>query len=191
MFLHVVTHPEVAVDPARPVPQWSLSAAGRERLHRLVVLPWVRTAGFVASSAERKALQTAQAVAAAAGRDVHVEEELGENDRSATGFVPPERFEVLADAFFADPEVSVEGWETAAAAQARIVGAVDRVLDLAARTVPPSGSVVIATHGGVGTLLQCALRGVPVSRSLDQPGQGSWFTVDTADRRVLHGWRRL
>jgi broad specificity phosphatase PhoE len=191
VFLHVVTHPEVAVDPARPVPQWSLSAAGRERLHRLVVLPWVRTAGFVASSAERKALQTAQAVAAAAGRDVHVEEELGENDRSATGFVPPERFEVLADAFFADPEVSVEGWETAAAAQARIVGAVDRVLDLAARTVPPSGSVVIATHGGVGTLLQCALRGVPVSRSLDQPGQGSWFTVDTADRRVLHGWRRL
>jgi broad specificity phosphatase PhoE len=191
VFLHVVTHPEVAVDPARPVPQWSLSAAGRERLHRLVVLPWVRTAGFVASSAERKALKTAQAVAAAAGRDVHVEEELGENDRSATGFVPPERFEVLADAFFADPEVSVEGWETAAAAQARIVGAVDRVLDLAARTVPPSGSVVIATHGGVGTLLQCALRGVPVSRSLDQPGQGSWFTVDTADRRVLHGWRRL
>lgn len=36
-----------------------------------------------------------------------------ENDRSSTGFLPPEEFEVVADAFFAQPGVSVRGWETA------------------------------------------------------------------------------
>ena len=38
---------------------------------------------------------------------------IGENDRSATGFVPAEEFEALADTFFADPHTSIRGWERA------------------------------------------------------------------------------
>ena len=95
-------------------------------------------------------------------------------------------FEATADRFFAEPDRSIDGWETAAAAQARIVAAVDRVL-----AESPPGDVAIVTHGGVGTLLQCALRGVPISRALDQPGQGHWFAFERASRRVLHGWRRF
>ncbi|NIZ91379.1 histidine phosphatase family protein [Kineococcus rubinsiae] len=193
MQVHVVSHPEVEVDPAVPVPQWGLSEAGLARLERLLDLPWVRSASFVASSAERKALQTAQAVAGVSGRAVHVDDELGENDRSATGFVPPSRFEALADAFFAEPERSVRGWETAAVAQQRVVRAVDRVLARAAAVpgAPGDGGIVIATHGGVGTLLLCALRGVAIDRRLDQPGQGSWYCFDSETRHVPHGWRRF
>ena len=124
---------------------------------------------------------------------MHVDAELGEHDRSATGFVLPQEFEALADACFAEPERSVRGWETAADAQQRIVRAVDRVLERA-RLVPGAtedGSVVIAAHGGVGTLLQCALRGVAIDRRFDQPGQGSWYSVDTCTQQVVHGWRRL
>lgn len=134
-----------------------------------------------------------QAVAAASGCPVHVDEELGENDRSSTGFVPPEEFEALADAFFVEPGRSVRGWETAAAAQQRIVHAVDRVLG-GARQLPGSREddvVVVATHGGVGTLLLCALRGIPVDRRHDQPGQGSWYRFDTVTGRVAEGWRRI
>ena len=193
MIVYVVSHPEVQVDPAVPVPQWYLSAAVRERLQRLLEMPWARSATVVASSAERKALQTAQAVAEASGCAVHVDEDRGENDRSATGLVPPHEFEELADAFFAEPECSVCGWETAADAQQRIIGAVDRVLAHArlVQGVPEDGGVVIATHGGVGTLLQCALRGVAISRRFDQPGQGGWYSFDSATRQVSHDWRRL
>jgi broad specificity phosphatase PhoE len=179
VIVYVVSHPEVHVDAATPVPEWGLSAQGRERLERLLVMPWVCSAAFVASSTERKALETAEAAAEISGCVVLLEADLGENDRSATGFVPPEEFERLADAFFADPECSVRGWESAADAQRRIVGAVDRVVQQALATgvgqaADDAGSVVIATHGGVGTLLLCALLGVPIDRRLDQDGQGSW-----------------
>ena len=108
--------------------------------------------------------------------------ELGENDRSATGFLEPDVFKATADRFFAEPQRSIEGWEPAAAAQARIV---------AALAASPPGDVAIVAHGGVGTLLQCALRGVPITRALDQAGQGHWFAFERATRRVPHGWRSL
>ena len=183
--MYVVTHPEVRVDPAVPVPEWGLSAAGRERLRHLLAQPWVPSLTRVVSSTERKAVQTAEVLAGAVGLTVVQEADLGENDRSATGFLPPAEFEAVADEFFARPEVSVRGWETARHAQARVAAAVDRAVDGA------TGDVAVVAHGGVGTLLLCRLLGVPVDRRHDQPGQGSWYAFDAATRRVAHGWLRL
>jgi broad specificity phosphatase PhoE len=132
-------------------------------------------------SAERKAVEAAEILG-----EPRILPALGENDRSATGYLPPDQFEAMADRFFAEPERSVDGWEPAAAAQARIVAAVDHVL-----AHSPPGDVAIVAHGGVGTLLLCALRGVPITRALDQPGQGHWFAFERVSRRVLGGWRRL
>ena len=42
---------------------------------------------------------------------------LHENDRSATGYLPPNQFEAMADRFFAEPQASVLGWERAVDAQ--------------------------------------------------------------------------
>ena len=185
MQIYLVTHAEVAVDPSVPVPDWGLSAAGRSRLAHLVALPWVRDLSAVVSSTERKAVETAEVLAAAAGVPLATDEALGENDRSATGYLPPAEFEAVADEFFARPDVSVRGWERAVDAQRRIVAAVGRVAAAA------TGDVAVVAHGGVGALLLCSLLGVPVDRRYDQPGQGSWYSFDAATRRVAHGWRRL
>lgn len=182
MTVYVITHPEVEVDPAVPVPQWGLSAAGRTRLKHLLAEPWATSLVRVVASTETKAVQTARALAAPLGLEVVTDPELGENDRSATGFVPPAEFERLADAFFGAPEASVHGWERAVDAQTRVVRAVRRALHDAT-----SGDVAVVAHGGVGTLLWCHLAGVPVSRRHDQPGQGSWFSFEPPDGRPDHG----
>ena len=185
MQVHVVTHPEVRVDPAVPVPEWGLSDAGRDRLQHLLALPWVPGLARIVSSAERKARETAAALAAATGQPVGVDPELGENDRSATGFVPPAEFEALADAFFARPAESVRGWERAVDAQQRIVAAVGRAVAGA------DGDVAVVCHGGVGTLLLCSVLGVPIDRRWDQPGQGSVFSYDPVTGRGAGPWVRL
>jgi broad specificity phosphatase PhoE len=180
-----VTHAEVAVDPSVPVPEWGLSTAGRNRLTHLVAQPWVRRLTGVVSSTERKAVETAEVLADAAGVRLATDEQLGENDRSATGYLPPAEFEAVADEFFARPHDSVRGWERAVDAQRRIVTAVGRV------AADATGDVAVVSHGGVGALLLCSLLGVPVDRRYDQPGQGSWYRFDAMTRHVPHGWRRL
>jgi broad specificity phosphatase PhoE len=183
--VYVVSHPEVVVDPDVPVPEWGLSAAGRARLTHLLAQPWVATLTRVVSSTERKAVETAQALVARLGLPLVLDDQLGETDRSATGFVPPAQFEALADEFFARPDDSVSGWETARDAQRRITAAVARAVAGA------DGDVAVVSHGGVGTLLLCDLLGVPIDRRHDQPGQGSWYVFDPVTREVPHGWRRL
>ncbi len=185
MLVHVITHPEVRVDPDVPVPEWGLSDAGRARLRHLLALPWVPRLTRVVTRAERKARATAAALAAATGLPVGVDPGLGENDRSATGFLPPAEFEATADAFFARPTESVRGWERAVDAQARVVAAVARAVDGA------HGDVAVVCHGGVGTLLLCRVLGVPIDRRRDQPGQGSVFSYDPLTGRGTGGWARL
>lgn len=113
--------------------------------------------------------------------------ELGENDRSATGYLPKVEFEAVADLFFAYPERSIRGWERAVDAQRRIVGAVERVLAAS----PDGGDIAIVAHGGVGTLLLCHLRGDAIGRQHDQPANngGNYFAFDAVTGRPLHGWK--
>jgi broad specificity phosphatase PhoE len=121
------------------------------------------------------------------GVTVEVRPAMHENDRSATGFLPPTRFEEMADLFFARPAESVLGWERAIDAQARIVAEVDACLER-----PLSGDILFVGHGAVGTLLWCALSGAPIGRAHDQtPGGGFWFAFDVADRRPDRGWRAM
>ena len=197
--LRYVTHPEVTVDPNVAVTHWNLSPVGIARAHAIGRQPWAPRVGRIVSSNEAKAVQTATILAEHLGLTVEIREALGENDRSATGFVAPPKFEVLTDAFFAEPARSVEGWERAVDAQARIVAALadllvgDAPADVADGDVPepdaPGADVVVVGHGGVGTLWYCALTGQAIDRRHDQPGQGHYFTVDRATGRVEHPWR--
>ncbi len=181
-----ITHPDVVIDPDVPVPDWPLSAIGRARMELLAAAPFVGSLRALATSAERKALDGAEILARASGLSIDVEESLGENDRSATGYLPATEFTRLADEFFAQPDDSVQGWETARAAQARVHAAVDEVL---ARS--PPGDVAVVSHGGVGTLLLCALAGTPISRRHDQPGTagGCLFSFERDSRRVVRRWQ--
>lgn len=185
-IVHVVSHPEVVVDPARPVPRWHLSESGIARMRHFAES--LDGAGLQAvwASEETKAIEAAGLLAARFGLPVGVDPGLGENDRSATGFLPPPEFERTADAFFARPQESIRGWERAVDAQARVAAAVDRVLSSS-----PEGPVAIVAHGGVGTLLACLYAGEPIARSADQPFQGHVFTFDRATRRLLTRWRPI
>lgn len=181
-----ITHPEVVIDPAVPVPDWPLSSKGIERMTLMLDQPWINNVRAIFSSAERKAVQAARIVADHLSISPVVIDGLGENDRSATGYLPKAEFEALADAFFARPEESVRGWERAIDAQARIVRAVEHAISAA----PVDGDIAIVSHGGVGALLLCHLKGVPISRAEDQPGAGGGnvFSFDVVSRRLLTGW---
>lgn len=188
--LWFLTHPQVTIDPEVPVPQWGLSPAGRARAQALASAPFLDAVTGVWCSTETKARETAYAVVGDRPLVVHERAELGENDRSATGFLPGEEFEWVADAFFAHPGDSVRGWARAVDAQARVVAAVTAVL---ADGRSGAGDVLVAAHGAVGTLLLSHLLGEPISRRLDQPGAGG--NVFSADRLTLRphdlGWRPL
>lgn len=169
-----LTHPEVAIDPAIPVPEWGLSEIGRERAQKAAGLAFASGIGAVVSSGENKAIETAAFFAAHRNITPLVREDLHENDRSATGFLPPAEFEAVADQFFAEPTISVRGWERAVDAQARIVDGVRDVLSGIAHEMP----VLFAGHGAAGTLLMCHLMGSAISRSHDQKRGGSWYRFE-------------
>ena len=182
-----LTHPDVVVDPLVPVPDWALSPRGRARMNCAAGLPWMTGVRALWCSTERKARESAAILGGRSGLTVSTLAALGENDRSATGYLPRAAFEVVADQFFACPDQRVRGWERAVDAQRRIVDAVEVVL---AGSVACGGDVVIVSHGGVGTLLLCHLRGVPIIRVQDQPANngGNYFAFDAATRWLHHGW---
>ena len=184
--LWFVTHPDVAIDPMVPVPDWPLSARGVARMRAALARPWTAALATIWSSTERKAIEAACILAERLGGSFHTMAALGENDRSATGYLPREEFEATADLFFAHPGQSIRGWERAVDAQARIAAAFDAVLAAS----PGPGDIAILAHGGVGALLMCALEGVPISRAHDQPpGAGGYlFAVDPRTRLLRHGW---
>lgn len=188
MFGVYITHPQVEIDPAVPVPDWGLSAVGRARAEACAKRPWVGQLSRIISSGERKAIETAELLAAAAGIPIEIEPSMHENDRSATGFLEPPDFERAADWFFAHPEESYRGWERAVDAQARIVRAVAGVLASHDTQRP----IAFFGHGGVGTLLKCHLSDAPIRRQQDQPGGGgNLFCFSLADRRVSCDWTAM
>lgn len=184
-----VTHPQVVQDPATPVPQWGLSDLGRRRAEQFANHTLARSAVRIVSSPETKALDLATVLAEVSGAAVEIGEHFAENDRTSTGFLPQETFEKFADAFFARPDESNSGWETARAAQRRIVTAFEGALVKHDVTRP----LVFTGHGAVGTLLKCHLGNRPISRDEDQrcladPGGGNVFVVRLADRALLTDW---
>lgn len=184
-----LTHPQVLIDPAKDVPLWSLNPVGNARVAALASdLGLLSDTRRVISSDEIKALETARPLAVALGVELEIRPRMHENDRSATGFLPPEEFEDVANQFFANPSTSIRGWETAQDAQKRIMGEVDACL-----AAPTDGDVLFVGHGGVGTLLFCALSGNPIDRRFDQgPGGGGyWFQFDIERRKPLRGWQPM
>ncbi|NNE73971.1 MAG: histidine phosphatase family protein [Acidimicrobiales bacterium] len=193
-LVRYISHPNVVIDPDVPVPRWSLSEVGLGRARAMLVQPWVADIGRIVCSAETKAIQTAAVLAAHLRLEPEARPQTGETDRSATGYVPAERHDELAARFFAEPYVSVHGWERAVDAQARILAAVS---DLLVPAVSHSSDTAIVGHGGVGTLLFCRLAGFEIDATHDQPATpaghqgGHYWTYDLDRGEVLHPWRAI
>ncbi len=184
-----ITHPEVVIDPAVPVPEWPLSQRGRDRMAAFAQLLDGQTVAAVWSSAEQKARDGAEILSAWTGLAPRVDAGLGENNRSATGYIAPPEFWEVVEQFFGRPDESVRGWETARAAQARVVGAIDRVLQAS----DGEGLVLVVAHGGVGRLLMAHLQGVEIGEESRPPLEsgGCWLAIDRDTRRLAQDWRTL
>jgi len=184
--IYFITHPDVVIDPSIPVPRWPLSERGRHRMRRLLSQDWISHLEAIYCSTEQKAIDGAAILSEATGVPYRQLAALGENDRSATGYLPKAEFEATADAFFASPAESIRGWEPAVSSQARIVGALDYIT----RVAPGIGPVAVVSHGGVGTLLLCHLKGVPIARQEEQPGTsgGHYFLLREPGGTLVHGW---
>jgi broad specificity phosphatase PhoE len=194
---YFVTHPDVEIDRTVPITAWPLSERGRARMRAMLDLPWASSLTHVFCSEEQKARDGAAIVAEALGLPVTEIAGLGENDRSATGFLPPDEFWQVVEEFFANPETRVRGWEAAADARRRVVAAVQEGLAATASDEP----VLFVAHGGVGGLLLSHLKQMPISRDHDQPpaapgsppgaGGGHYFSFDRGSRELRSGWQPI
>jgi len=186
--IRYLSHPQVLIDPKVPIPNWSLNDVGAKRIAALAATDALAGTRHIVSSAETKAIETAKPLAASLGCLFEIRELMHENDRSSTGFLPPQEFENVADQFFAHPEQSVRGWETARDAQIRIATEVHDYLK-----THSSGDVLFVGHGGVGTLLYCHLSGIPISRDFDQGpgGGGCYFEFFGPAGRPTSRWQPL
>ena len=187
-IVRYLSHPQVLIDPTVDVQKWSLSDIGVQRVRALARSTALKDTATIISSGETKALETAEYLAKAWSADLVVRDDMHENDRSATGFLPPEEFEAVADQFFAEPDKSVRGWETAFSAQQRIVAEAQVCL----RTYPDNDLLFVG-HGAVGTLLYCFLADVPISREFDQGPNGGGCFLEFSDAKdaLITKWRPM
>lgn len=99
-LVYFITHPDVVIDPEVPVPQWSLSEWGKERMKALLAKPWIQTIGSIYSSTEQKAMDGAKILAEYLTLEYEMVKELGEIDRSSTGYLPHDQHAAAASKFW-------------------------------------------------------------------------------------------
>lgn len=144
-FLIFVRHsqPEIVLGVAAR--EWRLSPEGRCRCKSLakeIALHYQPVA--VASSAEPKAIETAEFIARPFGLPVEMACDLREHEREPVRVLDDAAFQAAIAAFFTHPEELVYGHETAAGALARFSRAVTHVM-----ATHPVGDIVVVTHGTV------------------------------------------
>ena len=62
-LVYPISHPDVRIDPAVPVPRWPLSARGWARMKWLVAQPWIEGISAIHCSTEQKAVDGAETLA--------------------------------------------------------------------------------------------------------------------------------
>lgn len=188
---YYITHPQVDIDPLVDVPKWGLNDIGKQRVALLVQnLPRAETLGrniAIVSSNEVKAMETAGPIAEHLNCNLVIDPLMGENDRRATGFLEPEEFELVANQFFANPNVNMMGWESASDAQQRVVERFKvHLID------NPDYDIIFVGHGAVGTLLYCHLAGEKIDRKFDQTGGGgNFYKINMASQNAMTHWQSI
>ena len=183
-----ITHANVIIDKDIPVPEWSLSNIGRKKHYKFNNNSIVSNINTIFSSSEKKAIDGAEILASHLKKRYFIINNLHENDRSSTGFLPPDEFQKTADLFFKNPKISIRGCEKAIDAQNRIYNTVKSIINK-----NKNKNIAIVSHGGVGTLLLCKLMHKKINRLYDQPnnGGGNYFIVDTNNLSLISGWKNI
>ncbi|MEX2158809.1 MAG: histidine phosphatase family protein [Dehalococcoidia bacterium] len=139
MRLYLVRHAAVVVRPETSSRHWHLSPEGRAAAEALAREPYWPSIALVYSSAEVKAIATAQRIAAPHELAIRIERALGEVERPWTNAV----YEDLVRRYLAGEPV--EGWEPRDAALGRVRSCIDAIV-----TIGEDAAVV--SHGLALTL---------------------------------------
>lgn len=178
--LILVKHSLPEIDPSVPAKEWRLSCEGRRRARKLGERLDRYSLDLFVSSAEPKAIETAEIASDCLKIPTEIVEGLHEHERVNAGFLKRERFEQSIREFYEQPADQVFGEETADTAYNRFANAVHRLTDR-----PPKENIAIVTHGTVLSLF--------VSRNSDlEPfalwkklGLPSWVVLSRLDYRVV------
>ncbi|WP_020015066.1 histidine phosphatase family protein [Promicromonospora sukumoe] len=148
MVLYLIRHGRPIIDPAVPASTWVLDPEYEHQVTDLAArAPWPDDAVWF-TSPEPKAARTALLLA---GREVPVVEDLQEQLRIGTGWVPD--FAAVVREAFATPSSEVRpGWEPISHTRSRVVDAVRQIV-----AEHPGRDVVLVGHGTAWTLLAAEL----------------------------------
>lgn len=186
--LYFVTHTEVVIDKNVLIEKWPLSEKGIEHFNLIKNQSWVDSIKNIFCSTEQKALDGAKIISDYLKKTITPIDTIGEFDRTSTGFMPFEIFMENVKLFFASPNTSVLGWETAQHTQDRVVKALKEIM-----ANNYEGDILIVSHGGVGALLLAYLFNEPISFKWNQPenGGGNYFVVDMDSQKVIQTWKSI
>ena len=179
-LLILVKHSLPEIDRNVPASQWLLSDDGQRRCGALAAALEAYRPAAVVSSAEPKATETAQRLAAAWGMSYHVVPGLHEHRRETVGWLERPAFEAAVQNFFERPAERVFGEETAMDARQRFAAAVD-----AAITAHASQRVVIVAHGTVIALHAAAVAGLDGFALWQRLGLPSFVVLEPATGQVV------
>lgn len=145
--LILIKHSLPEIVPEFPSKEWHLSEIGKARCEALARELARYSPDVLISSAEPKAVETAQRVASQINQPFSIFEDLHENDRTGLGFLEQEQLEATIKRFFAQPDELVIGTETARQTLARFSKAVGSIEEK-----HPNKNIAIVAHGTVITL---------------------------------------
>ena len=149
-MLYLVRHGRPLIDRTRPAHEWELDPASAGDVRALRPRLPVHAAWF--SSPEPKALATARLLT---DEPVEVVDDLREHERHTSDWI--EDFVPVVRRAFEHPDVpAYDGWAPLADTRARVVTAVEGILDQ-----HPGRDVVLVGHGTAWTLVRSALSGEP------------------------------
>lgn len=186
--LYFVTHSEVEIDKDIPIDKWHLSKKGKERFRMFLRQPWLSSIDVIYGSSEQKALDGAEIVSSYLNKPVNMVSDIGEFDRSSTGYQPSDVFMENVKLFFGSPDISVLGWETAKHTQDRTISAIEKMV-----TGNKNKNILVVAHGGVGSVYLAHLLKEPINFMLNQPGNGggNYFVVDLESNKIIRGWHPI
>lgn len=166
--LILVRHGRPEIDPNVPPPKWNLHPDGRIAVGALAEALAQFSPSAIISSAEPKAMQTAEIIAGRSALAVEVDPDLCEQKRPSFAFSAEDEFRARMSAIFAHPGMSAPGDESADQARDRLAAT------LACQTARP---LVAVTHGTVLSLV--------LAQRLGLDAHDLWRSLRTPDAFVL------
>lgn len=177
-FLYLIRHPKTQFDPDVPASLWQLSNEGQAQVEALIDAPIWACVTTVYTSDQYKAWIVGSRIRSVYGIPFVSVPDLAEAQRDE--WIGEEQFFAAQAAFFALPDRSpVSSWESADAAKARFVAAMESILE----RHPKNESIALVSHATVLTLYVAHL--VNESPSYDAWSQLGFAEIMAMDRGSL------